>query len=225
MPTTVRVRALLLALATVACALTGSTAARAGTAPTLVTLRPVEDVSFPFWCDWGYDWDERCYRDDSARLLLGGDVDKVWRPAQRFSLAALPAGAGVQEARLGLWYDRTCLGRYGGSRRCDGRAWTVDAHAILDPDWRHEREVAFSWWSVAARAVLPPDAGPQWLILDVTEVVAAWASGEAANAGILLKLADGQEDFLGSGPSFPSSSSAAPSLRPWLEVAYVAPDG
>ena len=26
---------------------------------------PLEDVGFPFWCDWGYEWDERC-RDDTA---------------------------------------------------------------------------------------------------------------------------------------------------------------
>src|SRR5436189_134665 len=35
-------------------------------------LSPVEDVSMPFMCNWGYDWDERCYRDDFDRLELGG---------------------------------------------------------------------------------------------------------------------------------------------------------
>jgi hypothetical protein len=191
-------------------------------AASVATLRPVEDVSLPFWCDWGYDWDERCYHDDSERLSIGGDVDKVWRSALRFTLAALPPGAGVQEARLGLWYDGTCVGRYGGSRRCDGRGWTIDSHAILDPDWVHEREVAFDP-SVVARGVLPPSTGPGWLVLDVTELVGAWASGEAPNAGILLKLADAQEAFLGSGPQLPSSSFGTVARRPWLEVAYVAP--
>ena len=38
---------------------------------------PLEDVGIPFWCDWGYDWDERCYRDDTARLPVGGVDDKV----------------------------------------------------------------------------------------------------------------------------------------------------
>lgn len=198
--------------------------AHSSAAASVLTLRPAEDVSLPFWCDWGYDWDERCYHDDSDRVSIGGDVDKVWRSALRFSLAALPPGAGVQEARLGLWYDRTCVGPYGGSRRCDGRGWTIDAHAILDPDWVHEREVEFDS-TVVARTVLPANAGPQWLILDVTELIAAWAWGEAPNAGILLKLADAQEAFLGSGPKLPSSSAGAASLRPWLEVAYVAPDG
>jgi hypothetical protein len=42
-------------------------------------IAPSADGSFPFWCDWGYDWDERCYSDFSHRLSIGGDVDKVWR--------------------------------------------------------------------------------------------------------------------------------------------------
>jgi hypothetical protein len=207
-----------LSVACLALAWPGSSAA----ATQVAFLRPVEDVSLPFWCDWGYDWDERCYHDDTARLAIGGDVDKVWRSALRFSLAALPPGAGVQEARLGVWYDGTCVDRYGGHRPCDGRSWSVDAHAILDPDWVHEREVAFDP-NAAARAALPAGAGPQWVVLDISDLVAAWASGEAANAGVLLKLSDAQEDFLGSGPSVPSSSFRATELRPWLEIAYVEP--
>src|SRR3954467_10508447 len=38
---------------------------------------PIEDVGIPFLCDWGYDRDERCYRDDSARLPVGGVDDDV----------------------------------------------------------------------------------------------------------------------------------------------------
>jgi hypothetical protein len=185
----------------------------------VAVLGPVEDVSLPFWCDWGYDWDERCYQDNGARLPIGGDVDKVWRAALRFSLAGIPAGSGIQEARLGLWYDRTCVGNRGATRPCDGRSWALEARAILDPDWRHEREVLFDF-GVAGATVQPAGAGAQWLVLDVSDLVAAWAAGEAANAGILLKLTDAQEDFLGSGPALASSSFGVPSLRPWLEVVY-----
>ena len=42
-----------------------------------VSIAPSADVGLPFWCDWGYDWDERCYRDDTARLPVGGVDDKV----------------------------------------------------------------------------------------------------------------------------------------------------
>src|SRR2546421_8354662 len=75
----------------------------------VVTLSPVEDVSMPFWCSWGYDWDERCYRDDFDRLGVGGVDDKVWRSGVHFSLAALPPQAMVVTAELSLWYDRTCV--------------------------------------------------------------------------------------------------------------------
>ena len=61
-------------------------------------LAPVDDVSLPFLCSWGYDWQERCFRDDLDRLEVGGAGDKVWRSALRFSLDALPPGATVREA-------------------------------------------------------------------------------------------------------------------------------
>lgn len=61
----------------------------AASAPGAVTVRtPVDDVGLPYWCDWGYDWDERCYRDAGDRLPIGGVDDKVWRSALRLSLLA-----------------------------------------------------------------------------------------------------------------------------------------
>jgi hypothetical protein len=35
-----------------ACALPARAAGRS------LVRTPVEDVGLPFWCDWGYDWDE-----------------------------------------------------------------------------------------------------------------------------------------------------------------------
>ena len=74
----------------VALALTG--VARAGDVQ-VVTLPATEDLSLPFWCDWGYDWDERCFWDDSDRFGVGGVGDKVWRAALRFPIDALPRSA------------------------------------------------------------------------------------------------------------------------------------
>ena len=44
----------------------------------MLTRAPLEDVGLPFWCDWGNDWDERCYTDNTAsgaraRLRAGSD--------------------------------------------------------------------------------------------------------------------------------------------------------
>jgi hypothetical protein len=198
-------------------------AAPASTSATVVRLLPVQDLSVPFQCDWGYDWEERCYRDQSARLPIGGDADKVWRAALRFSLAGLPPGAAVQEARLGVYHDGTCVGAYGTDRRCGSRAFTVDAHALLTDDWFGEREVEFEERPLA-RAVVANGTVSGWLVWDVSDLVAAWAAGEAEAAGILLRLVDAEEQWGGSGPKPPASDSPIASLRPWLEIAYVVPE-
>jgi TGF-beta propeptide len=180
------------------------------------TLSPTEDVSLPFFCDWGYDWDERCYRDDSERLSLGGESDKVWRSALRFSLASIPAGATVVTAELSLWYDGTCVAGRKTFRSCDGRGYVLEAHRILTQRWYSEREVEID--PAASVADLSAGAPPQWVTCDVTDLVAAWHDGELANSGLLLKLADDEEAYSVAGPAFPSATFPDSSLRPRLTV-------
>jgi hypothetical protein len=208
-------KALLAGLAA-ALALTGS----AGAAEVrVIALPPVEDVSLPFGCDWGYDWDERCYREDGPRLPVGGEPDKVWRSAVRFSTASIPVGATIVTAELSLWYDRTCLAPRKTSRPCDGRGFELGAHPIFTARWSSEREVEFG--SQVGTAALEPVATPQWTTWDVTDLVAEWASGALPNHGMLLKFVDGQEDYDSSGPLFPSSRHPNASLRPRLTVWFV----
>ena len=185
----------------------------------VTTLAPVEDVSLPFFCAWGYDWEERCYRDDAARVALGGEPDKVWRSALRFSLGSIPAGAAVVTAELSLWYDGTCVGPRKTSNACDGCAFGLDAHRILTPRWFSEREVEIDPFGF--QAYLGPFAPPQRLRWDVTELVAAWQDGSYANNGLLLQLADDQESYDVSGPLLPSSSYPDAGLRPRLTVWYL----
>jgi hypothetical protein len=192
--------------------------ARAGDVQ-VVTVQATEDLSLPFWCDWGYNWDERCYWDDSDRLRVGGVDDKVWRAGVRFSLDALPPGAVVVTAELSLWYDQTCVAPRRATTACDGRGFELDAHPIYTPRWQSEREVEFG--PVVAQAVLDPQAPPSRLVWDVTDTVASWWSGDLANDGLLLKLSDEEEAFDSSGPALPSSSYAEPALRPQLAVWYV----
>ena len=175
------------------------------------------DMSLPFWCDWGYDWDERCYRDDSERLGVGGVDDKVWRAALRFSLASVPQGAAVVTAELSLWFDGTCVAPRRRTRPCEGRGYELEARPIYTPRWLAEREVEFG--PVTAAASLAPSASPGWVTWDVTDLVAEWQGGQANN-GLLLKLAEGTEDFDVGGPAFPSSSYADAALRPRLTVWY-----
>lgn len=190
----------------------------------VTTRAPEDDVGIPFWCDWGYDWGERCYRDRGPRLPVGGVDDKVWRSAIRFSVAGIPAGAAIASARLYAYFDGVCVAPRLTATRCPSRTYVVQAHAILSADWYHEREVEFDG-AVEDETSIDGTAAPQWLAWDVTALVRAWTADEAANDGILLSLADWQEDFETSGPYLPSMSSADPALRPRLVVAYTSPTG
>jgi hypothetical protein len=186
-----------------------------------VALAPAADVSFPFSCSWGYDWEERCWRDDSSRIPIGGDTDKVWRGALRFSFDSIPAGSSIVSARLDVFYDRVCIASYDGSIPCDGRPFTLEAHAILSPDWFDEREPEFDPF-VLARYALPFGSGSRWMSWDLTQTAEDWAYGIAENHGLLLKVADGEE-WSETGPKPPSSGFANAALRPRLVVTYFPP--
>jgi TGF-beta propeptide len=182
-----------------------------------VVLRPVADVGLPFWCSWGYDWDERCYTDDGSRLPVGGDEDKVWRAALKFPLAQVPPGSDVVEARLRLWFDGVCLAPRKASVACSSRAYALDVRRILSADWRAERELEFGE-EIEATTDTKNAGVPHWLEWDVTGLVARWHGGEAPNDGLLLTLANGQEDVGVSGPYLPSMSYVDASRRPQLLV-------
>jgi hypothetical protein len=186
-------------------------------------IAPSADVGLPFWCDWGYDWEERCYVDDGPRLPVGGVDDKVWRAALRFPLAAVPAGATVSRAQLRLYFDGVCVAPRLAVVRCGARGYTVDAHRILSADWFDEREVELDDVATAS-TTLAGGVGPRWLTWDVTALVRAWHRRLVPNDGVLLKLAEEEEeDFDVGGPYFPSSSFADPRLRPRLSVEYLPP--
>jgi hypothetical protein len=99
---------------------------------------------------------------------------------------------------------------------CDGRGFTVEARPISTPDWYARREVAFG--PPAAWAEIAPGGGSEWLAWDLTDTVVDWAGGGSENDGVLLKLADEQEDPAAGGPALPSSSDADPAVRPRLVV-------
>jgi hypothetical protein len=181
-----------------------------------VALPAADDVSLPFLCSWGYDWEERCYRDRLDRLELGGAGDKVWRSALRFSLDALPPSATVVSAELWLRYDGTCVAPRRRTVPCDLRSFGIEARPINTEDWYSRREVAFG--PAIAYAELDPGAASQWVVWDLTDTVAEWLSGAAPNDGILLKLLDEQESYDEGGPALPSSRYADDGLRPRLVV-------
>jgi hypothetical protein len=60
-------------------------------------------------------------------------------------------------------------------------------------------------------------------LLDLTGLASDWATGVAPNRGVLLKLAEEEEDFGVSGPYFPSASFGTATLRPRLVVSCIVP--
>jgi len=207
------------ALAVLLVLLSALVAGPATAASHTVSLPATADVGLPFWCDWGYDWEERCYRDDGPRLPIGGVDDKVWRAALRFPLGQVPASAEIASARLEVHHDGTCVAPRRRSVPCGELGYIVDAHRILSPSWFREREVEIDDRSLFAEVVL---AGwtPQWLVWDLTDLVRAWHRGLVPNDGLLLKLQDGDEDFGYGGPYVLSSSHPTSALRPRLVVTY-----
>jgi hypothetical protein len=192
--------------------------APAGHAAT-VTVQASADVGLPFHCDWGYDWEERCYRDNGIRLPVGGVDDKVWRSALRLPLDRIPAGATITSARLLLHHDGTCVAPRLTSVRCEGGSYFLDIHRLTSADWFDEREPELDG-RTAATTVLWDSAAPQTLVLDLTGLVREWHTGLVPNDGLLVQLTDWQEGFDVSGPYLASSSFPDQSLRPRLVVAY-----
>jgi hypothetical protein len=202
-------------------ALVLSAAGPTATGASVHRTAPAADVSLPFWCDWGYDWDERCYRDLSDRLSVGGEADKVWRAALRFPLEAIPLGSIVDSATLSLTFDGVCVGPRKTEQPCAARSYTLDVHPVLSRDWFREREVDFG--PLADQASLWTTA-PGLVSWDVTNLVTDWVERGLPNNGLLLKLTDVEEGFLVSGPRLPSSEFADVGSRPMLEVGYRPPD-
>jgi hypothetical protein len=182
---------------------------------------PVEDVGVPFWCDWAYDWDERCHHDDTAWLPVGGVDDKVWRAALRFSLDALPTDAHIASARLELYFDGACVAPRRRAGPCANAEYTVDAHTVLSQSWTEgararlrSRRNGFDHCLDDLRALerLGPDrAGLELGVRSCSE------------PGRLLKLAEEEENFGVSGPYYPSSAFGTASIRPRLAVSYTVP--
>jgi hypothetical protein len=191
---------------------------------TTVTVAPSADVGLPFWCDWGYDWDERCYTDNGPRLPVGGVDDKVWRAALRFPLGQFPADATITSAEVRLVHDGSCVAPRRRSVPCESGSYWLDAHRVVSADWFDERELEFDE-RVAGRTTLFDSAAHTTLSLDVTALVRLWQQGLAPNNGLLVRLTEWQEGYDVSGPAFPSGSFADADVRPRLVVTYTPPSG
>ena len=202
--------------------LTAAVLAAPAAASSTVVIPPSADVGFPFWCDWSYDWESRCFREDGARLPVGGAGDKVWRAGLRFSLDGIPAGTTVTSAELRLHYDGTCVAPARAWQPCVPPGAVIDAHRILSASWFREREPELDERVVDTAVVFAPSE-PQWLVWHVTQLAQAWHRRITPNNGFLLKLQEGDEALDVPGPYLPSSSYPDAAVQPRLVVSYAGP--
>jgi hypothetical protein len=89
---------------------------------------------------------------------------------------------------------------------------SADLHAELVRAPGSRLRTGLAW------AEVEPGAGAEWLVWDITDTVADWASGGAENDGVLLKLVDEQENPGSAGRRCRSSSYIDPAVRPRLVV-------
>jgi len=154
----------------------------------------------------------------------------------RFDLAGLPAGASIRQAVLRLWdtgYPRKGEGgrfasAFGAFRLA--REWKDDANWREHTRTNYKEADAGDWKTPGgdlgkgAKGLISEDVlidGPLGHVheLDVTAAVKAWASAEAPNHGLALRMAG-----RGGDSRLASSEWYVPAARPLLIVAYGAKD-
>jgi hypothetical protein len=136
-------------------------------------------------------WEPTTNYGGSVTLLIRqGDVRSA---LVRFDLSALPAGATIQEARLGLY----------ALERSNPNALTISVYQVFRPwaenqaNW-NQATSSLPWGSpgcnqvgvdraaaaVAAQMVNSVSAWHEW---DITSLVRTWASNPSSNCGVILK--------------------------------------
>jgi hypothetical protein len=181
------------------------------------SVTPTADTSHDWVCE-GYD--EDCSPDESERLLLGyvnyggrDNLDSTWRAVLHFDLSDIPQDAEISSAGLGLYYDGTCIGNEFVQTSCTGPQ-TLDAHRATTNAEPPE-------FNAVPEASVTTTGIPQWVVLDITQLVRDWLSGAASNHGVLVKMPELLEG--NGGPYILSQDSSDSSFHPRLTINYVGP--
>lgn len=179
--------------------------------PTITVQPAFQDASFNNNCP-------QCTGLTGERLSIGTEgIAGTWRSGLQFSLADIPAGASISDAKLKLYFDGTCLT---GTGNCGGTAHQIDAMRMTS-SWSSKSassELTFATPALASYT-LAQNPSARWMEWSLTSTVQSWVSGTQSNFGLLLKRATEPPSV--SGPKPPSRNYAAePTLGPKLEVTY-----
>jgi RHS repeat-associated protein len=160
---------------------------------------------------------------NTTTLWVGSDSNSLYRSAVQFSLGGMPAGATVQSASLGLYYDDSCIAGTGNPQYCNGTSHTIDAHQVTAA-WTQsttEDHMQFNSTILSSATLSSNTLGtPQWLNWDITSLFEGWLAGTTANDGV--ELLHDPETLGLAGPIFPSqyNTSVSPSYFPKITVTY-----
>ncbi|MBY8870381.1 DNRLRE domain-containing protein [Micromonospora sp. PLK6-60] len=173
--------------------------------PTLTVQPAVEDATFlagTSTAPWTH-----------GKLYIGTDTN-TYRGAVQFDLDAVPAGAQVTDAKLGLYFDGSCL-----LSGCGGVSHLMDAHRITSP-WTITTPATSLTYDATALGsyTLAAGAPAGWMSWSVTGAVAGWVGGTQPNYGLLVKRRT--ETPNSNGPTPPSRRSSNLTAQPKLDVTY-----
>jgi RHS repeat-associated protein len=176
--------------------------------PTIIIGPDTQDGSFAFSAGCG-----GCTPYVADRLYAGTDSAYAWRPALQFDLSAIPAGAAVTSAQLGLYYDGYCLYVCGNAHALEVHRMTAPWSAATTSSQVQFDPAALSTVNFAAHQPLG------WLYWPVTATVQSWLTGAQPNDGLLVKQAT--EPLGNGGVAVPGSGfSASAAVQPQLQVTY-----
>src|SRR5262249_24860817 len=184
-----------------------------------ITITAAQDAEFETSCTYS-----PCQTRDDDPMSIGGDDVSTYAVGVQYDLTAVPAGATISDAELGLHFNGQCGWTNAYRFDCPPTAPTIDALRMTAP-WSEGSvttqtapdELRYDP-TVLAQATLAAGAPAGWLNWDVTPTVQAWADGSQPNDGLLLKH---DPEALDTGaPTFESSEDYDPTLLPRLDITY-----
>jgi YD repeat-containing protein len=119
-------------------------------------------------------------------LMVGSDTTRTYRSTLQFDLSAVPAGAQVSSANLGIYFGG-CLFNGSPSKPCSNDH-VLDVHR-LTAAWTESStfsQIAFDSTVLASATVLGSSPAG-WKTWPVSGLVSAWVNGTQPNYGVLVK--------------------------------------
>ena len=154
---------------------------------------------------------------DASHLLHIGDSTSHFDwSALQFDMGAIPTGAQITAASLGLYYNGYCISP---ANACAGSTHAIEAHrmtAAWSPS-SQTQQLAYDA-AVLSSTSVTLDSPYRWINWNVTSTAQNWYTGAQPNYGLLLKR---NPDVLGAGgPALPSAMYSDTTVVPKLDITY-----